>query len=98
MTTENVNLAGSALCVLDSGVAIQNCEFDYINGQSKNCYSCKASYAVTSTGTTCTSYTNDGNCRTLHTDGNCNYCYHAYYWDTTYCTLKSLIVNRYIRD
>merc|ERR1712054_24547 len=50
-------------------------------------YECASGYAVASTGTSCTAYTTDSNCRKLAAGGWCNECKNSYYFSTTTCTL-----------
>ena len=88
---DTVNGAGSTHCVKNR--AINNCEFNYmLSDSSYECYSCVKDYAVSSTKTTCISFTVDPNCRSQHagTEG-CYYCWHAYYWDSYICILDSQI-------
>jgi len=61
--------AGSASCAKNDDIfatkAITNCEYHISSGNNTNaCYSCKADFAVASTGTSCKAFTTDSNCRT----------------------------------
>merc|ERR1712193_450416 len=49
---------GNATYTACTGTAITNCDYAVGTG----CGVCKSKYAVASTGTTCTSFTSDGNC------------------------------------
>lgn len=66
-----------------AGTAITNCEYH----SGTNCYSCKSKYAVASTGTTCSSFTTDSNCRRLNSDSTCGHCWHSYYFNGATCKL-----------
>lgn len=55
---------GYPACGTDN--TIGNCEYHYLVSATGTCYSCKADYAVASTGTSCVSFTSDPNCRTLN--------------------------------
>lgn len=69
---------------------INNCEYHYLSGISTQaCYSCKLGFAVHSTPTSCITFTSDINCRQLNLSKKCKYCWHAYYWDTDLCILKT---------
>jgi len=68
---------------------ITDCEYHDTATATITCYSCKPDYAVASTGTSCTSFTADKNCRTLASSNQCYYCYQSYYWSLTECQLKS---------
>lgn len=88
---DTVSGAGSMFC--EKNRAINNCEYNYmLSDSSYECYSCVKDYAVSSTKTSCISYTVDPNCRSQHagTEG-CYYCWHAYYWDSYVCILESQI-------
>lgn len=93
---DSSNNSGSRACVKNR--AITNCEYSYmLSDSSYECYTCDRDYAVSSTKTSCLSYTLDPNCRSLHagTEG-CYYCWHAYYWDRRYCILGSGINSKII--
>lgn len=87
-TWDTVNGAGSKTCVKKN--VITNCEFSIQRSATvQNCYSCASGYAVGSAQTSCTSFTNDSNCRLLHSgEAYCHYCWHSYYWDTKTCALN----------
>ena len=71
---------------------LTNCEYHYLSGSSTlACYSCKSNYAVASTAISCTAYTTDGNCRMLNSSGDCNTCWHSYYWDASTCKLTAFV-------
>jgi hypothetical protein len=78
---------GIAALTACTGTAITNC--DYAVGTA--CGVCKSDYAVASTGLTCTSFTTDGNCRQLASDGTCSTCWSAYYFNGTKCKLFAKI-------
>ena len=91
---DTVNGAGSKQCVQNR--AITNCAYNYMQSDSSyECYVCDKNYAVSSTKTSCISFTVDPNCRSQHLgSGGCYYCWHAYYWDSDSCKLKSEISNK----
>jgi len=84
----NKGKGGNATYTACTGTAITNC--DYASGTS--CYFCASNYAVASTGTTCTAYTTDKNCRKLLADGTCGTCWDAYYFNGTTCKLFGSIL------
>jgi hypothetical protein len=84
--TGTTNNAGYPTCTKAS---LSNCDWAY---SASTCINCKSNYAVSSTGA-CAAYTTDSNCRTLHTDGTCNQCWPAYYWNATKCKLAASLMS-----
>lgn len=61
---------------------------------TRYCGGCKTGFAVNSTYTACVAHTgtNSEGCQILQTDGtNCASCWHAYYFSTSVCILKSFV-------
>jgi len=61
---------------------------------TRSCGGCKTGYAVASTGLTCIAHTgtNSEGCLSLDADGvSCTTCWHAYYFSTSVCILKSFV-------
>jgi len=59
------------------------------------CYGCEYGMAVKANqtkGEECEAYTNDYNCRLLFTNGQCDQCWHSYYWDSNICLLRSSLI------
>ena len=54
---------GYIKCLKDSSWSITNCDTYYHLTSSVTCYACTTNYAVSTTGTSCSSYTRDSNCR-----------------------------------